>query len=38
MVKRDQFGEMVMRDLLKQAHELRQRLTEVMMAANCPTI
>jgi hypothetical protein len=34
----DQFGEIVMRDLLKQAHELRQRLTEVMMAANCPTI
>jgi hypothetical protein len=34
----DQFGEIVMRDLLEQARELRQRLTEVMMAADCPTI
>jgi hypothetical protein len=38
VVMRDQFGEMVMRDLTKRAHELRQRLIEVMAAANCPTI
>jgi uncharacterized Ntn-hydrolase superfamily protein len=38
IVMPDQFGEMVMRDLIKQAHELRKRLIEAMAAANRPII